>query len=52
MPCPEKLLKKSDLAFSSWNRTCEGVGLEEVDAPEQKGFRDGVDLHLGVIEVD
>ena len=25
---------------------------EEVDAPEWRGFQDGVDLHLGAIEVD
>ena len=36
-------------AFSSQNQTCEGVGSEEVDASEQKGFRDGTDLHLGAM---
>ena len=37
----EKFSKKSDLAFSSRNRTWEGVGLEgeeEEDAVEQRGF--------------
>ena len=52
MPHREKFSKKSDLAFSSRNRMCEGVGLEEVDASEQRGFWDGVDLRLGVVEVD
>ena len=28
---------------------CEGVGLEEVDASEQRGFQDGVDLRLGAM---
>ena len=45
----ENFSEKSDLAFSSRNLTWEGVGSKE-DAPEQKGFWDGVDLHLGAIE--
>ena len=49
MPHLEKFSKKSVLAFSSRNRIEEGVGLEEVDAPKQRGFREGVDLHLGAI---
>ena len=28
----------------------EGVGSEEDDAPEQRGFRDGADLRLGAID--
>ena len=52
MPRREKFSKKSDLAFSSWNQTCEGVGSEEVDAPELRGFWDGVDLRLGAIEAN
>ena len=52
MPHREKFSKKSDLAFSSQNQTEKGVGLEEVDAPERRGFQDGVDLHLGSIEAD
>ena len=47
-----KVLKKSDLAFSSQSRTFEGVGSEEVDALERRGFRDEVDLCLGAIEAD
>ena len=45
----EKFSEKSDLAFSSWNQTWEGVESEE-DAPEQRGFWDGVDFRLGAIE--
>ena len=46
----EKFSNKSILAFSSRNRMCEGVGLEEeVDALEQKGFWDGIDLRLGAM---
>ena len=37
------------MAFSSRNRTWEGVELEE-DAPEQRGFWDGVDFRLDAIE--
>ena len=52
MPRHEKFSKKSDLAFSSRNLTKERVGLEgieEEDAVEWKGFRDGVDLRLGAM---
>ena len=52
MPRLEKFLKKSNLAFLSWNQTEKDVGLEEVDAPKWRGFRNEVDLHLGAIEVD
>ena len=45
----EKFSENSDLAFSSQNLTWEGVGLEE-DAPERRGFWDGVDLRLGAIK--
>ena len=49
-PRLEKFLKKSILAFSSRNQTCEGVGSEEKeDAPEQRGFRDRVDLRFGAM---
>ena len=52
MPRREKFSKKSDLAFSSRNRTWDGVGSEgeEEDALEQRRFQDGVDLRLGAIE--
>ena len=52
MPRLQKFSKKSFRAFSSWNRIEEGVGLEEEDAPERRGFWDEVDLRLGAIEVD
>ena len=46
----KKFSEKSLQALSSQNLTWEGVKSEE-DAPEQRGFRDGVDLlFLGTIE--
>ena len=45
-----KFSEKSFWAFSSRNRTEDGVGSEEEDAPEHRGFWDGVDLCLGAIE--
>ena len=45
----EKFSEKSIQAFSSRNRTWKGVE-SEVDALEQKGFWDGVDLLFGAIE--
>ena len=50
MPRLQNFSKKSFRALSSQNRTEEGVGLEEEDALERKGFWDGVDLRLGAIE--
>ena len=38
MPRLQKFSKKSFRALSSQNRTEEGVGLEEEDALERKGF--------------
>ena len=49
MPLREKFSEKALRASSSWNWICDGVGSEEVDAPERKGFWDGVDLRLGAI---
>ena len=46
----EKFSEKSLRTFSSRNRTEEGVGSEEEDAPECRGFWDGVDLHLGAMK--
>ena len=48
----QKFSKKSFWAFSSWNQTEDGVGSEEEDSPERRGFWDGVDLRVGAIEVD
>ena len=50
MPYLQKFSEKSLQAPSSWNRTEEGVGSEEEDASERKGFWDEVDLRLGAIE--
>ena len=47
----EKFSEKSFQASSSWNRRWEGVGSEEDDAPEQRGFWDGVDLRFGAINM-
>ena len=46
----EKFSEKSFWASSSWNRIEEGVGSEEDDALEGKGFLDGVDLRFGAID--
>ena len=43
MPHQEKFTKKSVWAFSSRNRTREGIE-SEIDAQELRGFQDGVDL--------
>ena len=52
MPRREKFSKKSDLAFSSRNRTEKGVVLAKEDSPKRRGFRDEADLRLGAIEAD
>ena len=49
-PRQEKFSEKSFRASSSQNLIWEGVGSEEDDALERKGFWDGVDLRLGVID--
>ena len=50
MPYLEKFFENALKASSSWNRTLEGEGLEDEEAPEQKRFRVGVDLRLSVID--
>ena len=50
MPRLEKFSKNALEASSSQNRTLEGEGLEDEEAPERKGFRVGVDLRLNVID--
>ena len=52
MPCREKFLKKSVLAFSSQNQIEKGVVSAEEDALERREFRDRADLRLGAIEAD
>ena len=51
MPCREKFFEKALRASSSRNRICEGVGSEEVDALEWRGFWDGVNLRLSAIDM-
>ena len=50
MPRLEKFSEKSFQALSSQNCTWEGVGSEEEDAPERKGFWNRADFHLGAME--
>ena len=50
MPRLQKFSEKSFRASSSWNQTKEGVGSEEEDASECRGFWDRVNLRLGAIE--
>ena len=50
MPRLEKFSENALEASSSQNRTLEGEGLEDEEAPEQKRFRVGVDLRLSVID--
>ena len=37
-------------ASSLWNRRERGAESEDEEAPEQRGFRAGVDLRLGAID--
>ena len=50
MPYLEKFFEKSLWALSSQNQTEEGIGSEEEDAPECRGFWDGVNLCSGAIK--
>ena len=50
MPCLEMFSENALKASSSWNRTLEGEGSEDEEASERRGFRAGVDLHLGAID--
>ena len=45
-----KFFENALKASSSRNRTVEGEGSEDEEAPEQRGFRTGVDLRLGAID--
>ena len=45
----EKFSENALKASSSRNRTVEGEGSENEEAPEWRGFRAGVDLRLGAI---
>ena len=50
MPRLKKFSENALKASSSWTRTLEGEGSEDEKASERRGFRDGVDLHLGAID--
>ena len=47
MPCLEKFSENALKAPSSQNRTLEGEGSVDEEAPKRRGFRAGVDLCLG-----
>ena len=47
----EKFSKNSLKASSSRNQTVEGEGLVDEEALERRGFRAGVDLCLGAIDM-
>ena len=50
MPRLEKFSENALKASSSRNRTLEGEGSKDEEAPERRGFRAGVDLRLGAID--
>ena len=50
MPHLEKFFENALKASSSRNRTLEGEGSEDEEAPQRREFRAGVDLHLGAID--
>ena len=51
MPYWEKFSEKAFWASSSQNQIWEGVGSDEVDASERRGFQDKVDLCFGAIDM-
>ena len=51
MPCLEKFFENALKASSSQNRTLEGEGSEDEEAPERRGFQAEVDLRLGAIDM-
>ena len=51
MPRLEKFSENALKASSSRNRTLEGEGSKNEEALERKGFRAGVDLRLGAIDM-
>ena len=51
MPRLEKFFENALKASSSWNQMLEGEGSEDEEAPEWRGFRFGVDLRLGAIDM-
>ena len=51
MPRLEKFSENSLKASSSLNRTLEGEGSKDEEAPERKRFWAGVDLRLSAIDM-
>ena len=51
MPRLEKFSENSLKASSSRNQTLEGEGSEDEEASKRRGFRAGVDLRLGAIDM-
>ena len=51
MPRLEKFSKNALKESSSRNRTLEGEGSEDEEAPERSGFWVGMDLRLGAIDM-
>ena len=51
MPRLEKFSENALKATSSRNRMLEGEGSVDEEVLEQRGFRAGVDLHLGAIDM-
>ena len=51
MPRLEKFSENALKASSSRNRTLEGEGSENEEAPKRRKFRAGVDLRLGAIDM-
>ena len=50
MPRLEKFSENTLKVPSSRNRTVEGEGSEDEEAPKRRRFRAGVDLRLGAID--
>ena len=50
MPRLDKFSENALKVSSSWNRTVEGEGSVDEEAPERRGFQAGVDLRLGAID--
>ena len=48
---PREVLRKCLKGIIIMNRIVEGEGSEDEEAPERKGFRAGVDLRLGAIDM-
>ena len=51
MPHLEKFSENALKVSSSWNRIWDRVGSDDEEASEWRGFRAGVDLRLGAIDM-